>query len=87
MFGQIIIGLILIFIGAIIVKKSEWMLNNFGSMGFFEKFLHTYGGSRLGYKIIGLILIFFGILISTNMISGFLRWLLYPFLKYSMPNK
>ena len=80
---HILFGIIIIAIGALIVIKSEWMLSNFGRINFFEKHLGTEGGSRLGWKLIGLIVIFVGILILTNMIGGFVMWVLGPILKYS----
>jgi len=72
-------------IGITIVIKSEWMLNNFGSIAFFEEHLGSSGGSRLGYKLVGMLLFFIGLLIATNMIGGFMRWLLAPLLKYGQP--
>ena len=82
---HIIVGFIVIVIGFFVVAKSEWLLNNFGRMAFFDKYLGSEGGSRLGYKLIGLLVIFFGILILTNMIFNFLAWVLSPLLKYTMP--
>lgn len=82
---HIILGFIAIIIGALIVIKSEALLNSFGRIGFFEKHLGTEGGSRLGYKLIGIFVIFIGILIMTNMIGGFLSWILSPLLKYGRP--
>ena len=83
--AHFIIGAIIIAIGALIIIKSEAMLSTFGHIGFFEKHLGVEGGSRLGYKIIGALTIFIGMLIMTNMISGFMMWILSPLLKYSQP--
>jgi hypothetical protein len=80
-----ILGAVVIAVGASIVIKSEAFLNTFGRIGFFEKHLGVEGGSRLGYKIIGVLTIFIGLLIMTNMIGGFITWLLSPLLKYSQP--
>ena len=77
----IIIGLVILASGVFIVIKSEAMLNAFGRIAFFERYLGTEGGSRLGYKLLGLIAIFIGFLIMTNMIDGFLGWLLGPLLR------
>lgn len=82
---HIIFGLIIIVIGALIIIKSEAMLNVFGRIGFFERRLGTEGGSRLGYKLIGFIIIFIGMLVLTNIIEGFILWVLSPLLKYTMP--
>jgi len=82
---QVIMGIIIMIIGAVIVLHSEWMLNNFGAMEFFERHLGSSGGSRLGYKLIGLLCFFIGLLIMTDMIGGFMQWLLSPLLKFSQP--
>lgn len=80
---NIILGLIGIGIGFVIVWQSEWLLENFGSIEFFEDKLRTEGGSRLGYKLLGMFLIFIGILILTGMIKGFALWILSPLMRYS----
>jgi hypothetical protein len=77
-------GLIIIIIGFLIVAKSEWMLNNFGRIEFFETKIGP-GGTRTGYKLIGMIVIFFGMLIMTGQIEGFMGWALSPLIKYSQP--
>ncbi|OGF25600.1 hypothetical protein A2303_00885 [Candidatus Falkowbacteria bacterium RIFOXYB2_FULL_47_14] len=79
---HIILGMVMIAVGALLVAKSEWMLNNFGRMEWFE--LHMGGGgSRMGYKLIGLAIIFLGILFFTNMIGGFLTWVLSPLFRFN----
>ena len=80
---HIIIGFIIFAIGAFVVIKSEAMLNTFGRIAFFERYLGSEGGSRSGYKLLGVLIFFIGILIMTNMIGGFLEWVLSPLLKYS----
>ena len=75
---RIILGLIIFAVGAFMVIRSESMLSAFGSINFFEQHLGTEGGSRLGYKLIGLLAIFIGMLIATNMINGFMEWILSP---------
>ncbi|MDD4901435.1 MAG: hypothetical protein PHS62_05065 [Patescibacteria group bacterium] len=77
----IIIGLIILAVGVFMVVKTEAMLNAFGRIEFFERHLGSEGGSRLGYKFIGLLAIFIGFLIMTNMIGGFMTWLLGPLLR------
>lgn len=66
------IGFLLVGAGALIVIKTEWFLENFGSINWAEENLGTSGGSRLMYKLIGLAFIFIGFLFITNMMSGFL---------------
>ncbi len=78
-----ILGTILVLVGTLAVTKTETWLVWFGRIGFFDKYLGTSGGSRLGYKIIGAILIFFGALMITGMIDNFLLWALGPIFKYT----
>ena len=78
-----ILGIVFIFVGVLLAWKSEWLLENFGRIGFFEEHLHGEGGSRLGYKLLGILLIFLGILAITGMIGDFMEWILWPVLKYS----
>lgn len=66
------VGTLLLLAGTVMIFKTEWFLNNFGSISWAEEHLGTNGGSRLMYKLIGLVLIFFGMLFITNMIEGFL---------------
>ncbi len=75
---NIIIGLLVIAVGSLMVIKSEAFLSNFGRISFFDKYFGTEGGSRLGYKLVGMLIIFIGILVTTDMIGGFMEWLLSP---------
>jgi hypothetical protein len=75
----------MVIVGTAAVVKSEWLLNNFGRIGFFDQHLGAEGGSRLGYKLIGVAVIFIGILVMTNLIGGFLGWIFSPLLRYSRP--
>lgn len=79
----IIIGILLTIAGAMVVMKTEWLLNNFGRIAWFEAKLGSEGGSRLGYKLIGLLLIFIGIIAMTGSSNAFMHWLLGPLLKYN----
>lgn len=72
MFGQIIIGLIVAGVGAVITIKSEWIYQNFGSIPSADKYLGTEGGSRLAYKLIGILTTIVGFLIMTNLIEAVL---------------
>jgi len=80
-----IYGIIILAAGAFITIKSEAMLRAFGRIGFFERHLGVEGGSRLGYKLLGVFIVFIGILIFTNLIGGFLGWVLGPLIKASNP--
>lgn len=85
MVGQIILGAIMIAAGAGAVIKTEWIINNFGRMAWFEEKLGSDGGSRLGYKLIGIVVLTIGIIVMTGSGDNFMRWLLTPLLKYSQP--
>ena len=66
------IGILLVVAGLLLIFKTEWFIQNFGTNAWAEEHLGYNGGTRLMYKVIGLIFIFFGFLAITNMISGFL---------------
>lgn len=67
--GQVILGLIVAVIGALITIKSEWILQNFGPIPSADRIFSTEGGSRLAYKLIGIFATIIGFLIMTNMIE------------------
>lgn len=66
------IGIICVLVGSLLILKTEWFLENFGTIAWAEENLGTSGGSRLMYKLIGLAGIFIGFLLITNMFQGFL---------------
>ena len=70
---RIFSGLIMVLVGTVLIVKTEWFIENFGSNAWAEAKLGTSGGTRMMYKILGLIIIFFGMLVATNMIAGFLN--------------
>ncbi|MFA7286409.1 MAG: hypothetical protein WC052_01975 [Patescibacteria group bacterium] len=69
---QIIWGLIITTIGALIVVYTEKILTFAGSMGWAEQWLRFYGGSRLGYKLVGVAAIIIGLLMVTGLIGNVL---------------
>lgn len=75
---MILLGLLFLLAGSFMVIKSDWMLNNFGAMSWFEAKLGSSGGSRLGYKLIGIIILFFGILFISGNYENFFLWALSP---------
>ncbi len=66
------VGIICVLVGSLLILKTPWFLENFGTIAWAEQNLGTSGGSRLMYKFIGLIGIFIGFLLITNMFQGFL---------------
>jgi hypothetical protein len=75
---RIVLGLIILLAGAGMVMKTEFLVNNFGRIPFFDKYLGSEGGTRLGYKFIGLLVAFIGILMVTNLYNDFMQWVLSP---------
>lgn len=78
---NILFGLLIIAAGTGIVMKSEQIYQNFGRIAFFEKYLGTDGGSRLGYKLFGIVIIFVGLLIMTSLGSSFMNFALGPLIR------
>lgn len=75
---MIFLGIVILAIGIVLILKTEWFLQNFGRIAWFEKVFGTEGGTRLGYKLLGIIAIFIGIVLSTGSGESFLTWLLSP---------
>jgi hypothetical protein len=69
---RIIIGILMVALGTLLIFKAEWFYQNFGSIAWAENNLGTSGGSRLMYKLIGLVFIFVGMMVATNLLTGFL---------------
>lgn len=76
MIARIIIGLIIVAIGFFLLWKTPWFVVNFGRIPWFERHLHTVGGSYAAYKFFGLLFSFFGVLYITGLGPAFTRWLL-----------
>lgn len=76
-----IIGALIMAAGFGMIMKTEWMLSNFGRIGYFDEKLGAEGGSRLGYKLLGIAAIFIGLMLVTNTIGGFLNWVLSPLIR------
>ncbi len=72
MFTRILIGLILVIVGAVMVIKTNKFQDFFGEMAWTYKYLGA-GGTRLMYKFIGLIMCFVGFMVMTNLWSAFLN--------------
>lgn len=70
--GRIIGGIIMVFIGFLIIWKTNWIVKNFGRSNWAETKLGSSGGTRLMYKFIGILIMFFGMLMITGLSKGFL---------------
>ncbi len=68
---RIPLGLFVMFVGFMIVKKTPKVLEWFGAVPFAEQKFGP-GGSRFFYKLIGVLAVFIGIAIATNFISNIL---------------
>jgi hypothetical protein len=66
---RVIIGILVVAIGTVLIFKSEWFYQNFGSIAWAEEHFGSSGGSRLMYKMIGLAAIFVGMLVATNLMG------------------
>lgn len=75
---QIIFGILVTALGASLVLKTEWYLQTFGRIAWFDEKLGSEGGSRLGYKLIGIIALFLGIVMMTGSGDSFMGWALSP---------
>lgn len=76
-----IIGIIGMAAGALMVIYSEKIYNAFGPIPWFEKYLGTEGGSRLGYKLIGILAFFIFMLVFLNLHQSFILWILSPIIR------
>lgn len=52
-----IVGILGIAFGILITLKSEWFLYNVGKIASVERYLGTFGGSRLFYQLLGVLII------------------------------
>lgn len=64
------LGILGVALGVIIILKTEWIIQNFGTSAWAESKMGTSGGSRLLYKLIGLIIIVIAVLGATDMLGG-----------------
>lgn len=66
---KIFLGLLGIAIGIVLSLKYEWLLHNFGRIPSVEKYLGSFGGSRLFYQLLGVLVIFFSTLYMTGLLN------------------
>jgi hypothetical protein len=72
MFVRILIGVILVALGAVLVIRTNSFMDFFGSMDWADRYLGG-GGSRLMYKLIGIVLCLVGFMVATNLWNAFLQ--------------
>ena len=73
--GRFILGFILAFVGFTFVWKTQWFIQNFGTIEWAERHLGTEGGSRTAYKVLGTIVIFGGLMYAFNLSDDFFSWI------------
>jgi hypothetical protein len=71
-FVRILIGLLVLGIGAFMVIRTRYILDFFGPIDWAEAKLGG-GGSNLLYKCIGILFCFIGIIVATNLWDAFLQ--------------
>ncbi len=70
-----IIGVVL---GALLVLKSDWIVNIFGRVYWAEQYLGSEGGTRLFWKLVGLAIILISLLYYTEILQSFLIRIFVP---------
>ena len=64
-----VIGFIVIVIGILMVIKTEWLIENFGTNDWAESHLGSEGGTRLMYKVLGLLSVVLSLMGMTGMLG------------------
>lgn len=67
------LGILGIGFGILITLKSEWFLHNVGRIASIEKYLGTFGGSRLFYQILGVLIVAISTLYMIGALGGILE--------------
>jgi len=68
--GRILLGLVLVGIGAVITIYANKIYEAMGPMAWAEEHLGSEGGTRLMYKLIGVGLIVLGFMLATNLLTS-----------------
>lgn len=66
------LGLLGIGLGVLLVIKTEWFIQTFGTSAWAEQHMGTNGGTRLLYKLIGIAAIFISLMGMTGLLGPFL---------------
>jgi hypothetical protein len=73
-----VLGIIFIIVGFIIVWKSTWFAENFGTIEYAEDKLGSWGGTNFFYKLIGLAVILAAFLLMSGGLVPILSKLFNP---------
>jgi hypothetical protein len=68
---RVIGGILLIIAGLPFVMKTDWFMQNFGSIAWAEQHMGG-GGSWMFYKLLGILISLVGILMATGLLGGLL---------------
>ena len=79
---HIVLGAVLVAIGAIITIKSKAMLAAFGRVPWFERHLDLEGGSRLFYQLLGVAIVLSGFLIMAGIFQNNLSKFASPYFRF-----
>jgi len=69
---------LVILAGFVLVKYSNWLINNFGYIDSAEHWLGSYGGTRTFWKILGIILIIGALLVVSGFMNNILLTIFSP---------
>ncbi len=83
-FLRILIGLVLVAIGAFMTIRTRVLLDTFGTVAWAEAKLGG-GGSNLFYKLFGIVFCLVGFIVATNMWDAFLQATLGSFIPSPTP--
>jgi hypothetical protein len=72
--GQIFLGIIIVAVGFLMVKKPGIARDLIGRLEFFEKVFM--GGSTFGFQFVGVLIILIGLSVITNTYGGMINWTL-----------
>jgi hypothetical protein len=65
-------SILAIIIGFLLAKYSHAIVNNFGYVDWAEKYLGSYGGTRLMWKLIGVLFIIGALLVISGLMNNIL---------------
>jgi hypothetical protein len=64
-----VLGILGIALGIVLIIKTEWFLENFGTISWAEEHMGSSGGSRLMYKLVGLAFIVIALMAMTGLLG------------------
>ena len=70
---RFVVGILGIAFGILMTLRSSWFLNTVGRIATIEKYLGTFGGSRLFYQILGVLIVAISTLYMVGALSGILE--------------